>query len=335
MDVRQIEVDAGAADERLDKLVARVWPDHSRSFWHRHIAAGRVRVNGRAEKGGYLVKAGQIVSCAFELEAPPVLSAPDPDGAVLPEWVVYCDADLLVINKPRSLVVHPSAGHWTDSVVHRLLPWLPQADGEVRPGVVHRLDRDTSGLMVLARNARARERLSTAIQERTVTRQYVAVVRGTLHPETGTIEAPIGRDPANRLKMAVVQDGREARTHYRMAARWAGASLLVCTLDTGRTHQIRVHVAALGHPVLGDLTYGGRHAAFTSGQLLHAGRLSFSHPITGEALVFESAPPDDWMRLTELGTPRVTSPRLYDETTGPDTAQWLSDRGFSEVLRSC
>ncbi len=333
MDVRQIEVASDAADERLDKLVARVWTDHSRSFWHRQITAGRVRVNGRAEKGGYLVRAGQIVSCAFEPEAPLILSAPDPGAAVLPDWVVYCDADLLVINKPRQLVVHPSAGHWTDSVVHRLLPWLPQADGEVRPGVVHRLDRDTSGLMVLARNARARERLSRAIQERTVTRQYVAVVRGTLRPEMGTIDAPIGRDPANRLKMAVVQDGREARTHYRTAARWDGASLLVCTLDTGRTHQIRVHAAALGHPVLGDTSYGGRHAAFAAGQMLHAGRLSFFHPASGEAMVFESAPPEDWKQLTELGTPEVASPWLYDSTAGPDTAHWLSERGFSEVLR--
>lgn len=333
MDVRQIEVDADAVDERLDKLVARVWADHSRSFWHRQIAAGRVRVNGRAEKAGYLVKAGQIVRCALEPEAPPTLSASNPEAAALPDWVVYCDADLLVINKPRHLVVHPSAGHWTDSVVHRLLPWLPQADGEVRPGVVHRLDRDTSGLMVLARNARARERLSLAIQERTVTRQYIAVVRGTLHPETGTIDAPIGRDPANRLKMAVVQDGRTARTHYRTAARWAGASLVVCTLDTGRTHQIRVHVAALGHPVLGDMTYGGRHAAFSAGQMLHAGRLSFLHPATGETLVFESAPPEDWDQLTALGTPDVASPRLYDEAAGPDTAQWLSERGFSDVRR--
>lgn len=329
MESRQIRVNEGQSGQRLDRLVSESWPDHSRSFWKRHIESGRVRVNGRAEKSGYLVKAGQLVDAQFQEELPRSLAALSDGAEDWPDWVLYHDAAIIVINKPRHLVVHPSAGHWGDSVVHRLLPWLPRTDGELRPGVVHRLDRDTSGLMVLARSARAKEVLSHAIQERTVTRQYVAVVRGHLEPPDGRVEAPLGRDPANRLRMAVVHGGREARTRYRTLAMWAGYSLMDCTLDTGRTHQIRVHLAALGHPVVGDPVYGGRHPEFTAGQLLHAGRLSFRHPVTDEQMEFVAPPPPDWSALKAWGEPLVSSPWVYQPGRDPATVQWLSELGIS------
>lgn len=329
-----IKVEEEGAGERLDRFLAQRWADRSRSYWQRQIERGQVRVNGRAEKAGYILKAGQVVEADLEDAEEPTLVAPQGEPRALPPWVCYMDAAIVVIDKPRHLVVHPSAGHWHDSVVHQLLPWLPYEAGEWRPGVVHRLDKDTSGLMVLARSRVARERLSAAIQARAVTRQYVAVVRGHFHPPDGLIEAPLGRDPVHRLKMAVVYGGREARTHYRTLARWAGASLVECTLDTGRTHQIRVHAASLGHPVIGDPLYGGRLEGFMEGQLLHAGRLAFHHPITGEPMAFVAPPPEDWRGLSALGRAEVLASWVYQPGVDPGTTQWLSELGIDACERN-
>ncbi|NMP21637.1 RluA family pseudouridine synthase [Sulfobacillus sp. DSM 109850] len=309
---------------RLDRFLQSFGPDRSRAFWQRQIEAGRVLVNGRREKAGYVLKPGQTVQVEPVKEMPPALKAAQGSDAGLPDWVVYLDEHLMVVNKPRGLVVHPSAGHWQDSLVHRLLPWLPHEEGEWRPGVVHRLDRDTSGLMVLARHQKAREALSVAIQARQVTRQYVAVARGRLAPEKGVIDAPLGRDPRQRLRMAVVYGGREARTHYRTVARWPGMSLLALTLETGRTHQIRVHLASLGHPVVGDPLYGGRLEPFRHGQLLHAGRLAFEHPVSKKRLAFTALPPSDWAQLAQFGAPEIAAPYVYAEGVEPTTPQWLS-----------
>jgi 23S rRNA pseudouridine1911/1915/1917 synthase len=315
---------------RLDRWLTLQWPEHSRAFWQRQILHGAVLVNGRQEKAGYAVKAGQVITVQMNVEQPqgqePRWGEPSP---AWPAWVLYHDDEIIVCNKPRGMVVHPAAGHWHDSLVHHLLPWLggtPDPD-ELRPGIVHRLDRDTSGLLVVARREEAKVFLSGAIQAREVTRRYVALVRGHLEPAHGVIEAPIGRDPRHRLKMAVVYNGRPARTHYETLAIWPGVSLLGCALETGRTHQIRVHLAAMGHPVLGDPLYGGRAPLFTHGQMLHAGFLSFNHPRDGRRCRFVAPVPDDWVSLHALGTAQVTHPWVYGAEADVKTDHWLSDLG--------
>ncbi len=325
MPTRRAEVPAAGAGMRLDRFLADAWPDYSRSFWRRQIDGGRVRVDGRAEKkAGYPLRSGQTVAVEVGEEVHPDLNGLADVPREWPSWVVYHDASVIVINKPRNLVVHPAPGHWLDSVVAELLPWLPRSDGQVRPGVVHRLDRDTSGLMVLARTLRATNQLSQAIQRREVVRQYVAVVRGHLAPAQGVIEAPIGRHPRQRLKMAVVVDGRPARTRYRSVAQWPGFSMVQCTLETGRTHQIRVHLSSLGHPVVGDGLYGGKHPDFVAGQLLHAARIRFLHPEHGQVMEFLASPPSDWSGITAWGPAEITEPRLFPDADQPTTAQWLS-----------
>ena len=335
MDPRRAEVAQAQEGWRLDRVLAEVWPDHSRSFWQRQIAAGNVTVEGRQQKkGGYLLKAGQLLLAQVPEEPRERLVWENGAPFKWPDWVLYYDQEIIVINKPRGLTAHPSPGHWNDSVVHRLWPWLSAVPGDWRPGVVHRLDRDTSGAMVLARTARARELLSQAIQERQVQRDYLAVVRGHPTPPLGTIEAPIGRDPAHRLKMALVLNGRFARTHYRTVASWAGFSLLACRLDTGRTHQIRVHLASWGHPVLGDTLYGGGHPLFSAGQLLHAGRLRFQHPMNSQLATFFAPVPQDWGLLARLGPAQIESSYLFDEDEGPLTQPWLTQLGVASASRS-
>lgn len=278
---------------RLDRLLQEWGPSHSRTYWQRQILQGRIQVNGRAARASYTVQGGDAVSIT-QAPAAPVPAAWNTGALVDGEWVVYQDKDLVVVNKPRNLVVHPSHGHEDDSVVHRLAPWLAVESEDFRPGVVHRLDRDTTGLLVLARSETVRTRLSDMIQDREVHRDYLAVVTGRLPEPAGVIDAPIGRDPGNRLKMAVVYSGRHARTHYRTLAAWDKVSLVQLTLETGRTHQIRVHLASAGHPVQGDPLYARAGSPFKA-QLLHAARLSFRHPVSGEPLCFWQMPPaEDW-----------------------------------------
>lgn len=325
MPSRHRDVPEESDGQRLDVFLAQSWPDHSRSFWHRQITAGRVSVDGRVVRAGTPLRVGQLVEARFEVEVFQAL--PPTEVHDYPSWVVYSDPNVIVINKPRGLVVHPSAGHWDDSVVSRLLPWLPSVDDHVRPGVVHRLDRDTTGLMVLARTENAREVLSRAIERREVVREYVAVVRGRLDPPTGVIDAPLGRNPFQRIKMAVVLNGRSARTRYRTLAQWGGASFMQCTLETGRTHQIRVHLASLGHPVLGDDLYGGRHPNFVHGQLLHAGRLRFIDPDGGDVREFLAAPPEEWSPISELGDAEILHSEVFSGLHQPLTKDWLAQLG--------
>ncbi len=292
------------AGRRLDRVICEWRPEYSRTFWQRQIHSGRVRLNGQIAKAGTIVQGGDEV--VIERVNIPSLRPDRPTRPMDLSWIMYQDDYLIVVNKPRYLVVHPSRGHEDDSVVHRLLPLLPNQGDDFRPGVVHRLDRDTTGLLVLARTDFAKARLSQMIQKREVRRDYIAVIHGHMDPPEGIIDAPIGRHQHNRLKMAVVRNGRDARTRYRTLATWAAGSLLQLTLETGRTHQIRVHLSAMGRYVVGDPLYGGPEAARNgTGQLLHALRLAFRHPITQDPLCFWHYPPLDW-RQALLGVGQAT-----------------------------
>jgi 23S rRNA pseudouridine1911/1915/1917 synthase len=214
--------------------------------------------------------------------------------------VVYEDEDLIVVDKPRGVVVHPAYGHEQDTVVNGLVYrniTLSQLGGELRPGVVHRIDKDTSGLVMFAKTDAAYHGLSEQLRNHTVTREYVAIVHGVLSHDEGTIDAPVGRDPKNRQRMGIVDNGKDAITHFAVTHRYTEYTSVTCRLETGRTHQIRVHFAYIGHPLAGDPLYGRRHTLPIHGQALHAQILGFVHPTTGATLMFESPIPEDMQTL--------------------------------------
>jgi 23S rRNA pseudouridine1911/1915/1917 synthase len=318
----ELAADERASGMRLDRFLAQSIGSISRTRLKSLILEGRVEVNARAIKDPeYRVNASDRFSLALPEPEPA-----KPKGESIPLDVVYEDNDLIVIDKPAGLVVHPAAGNQTGTLVNALIAHcgasLSGIGGEKRPGIVHRLDKDTSGLLVVAKNDRAHRSLAAQFADhgRTgdLSRAYLAFVWGAPKPERGIVDAPIGRDPRSRVKMAVRKDGREAITHYATRERFGGgkpgeafASLVACELETGRTHQIRVHMARLGHPLLGDPVYGtgfrskeahlpqaARSAlAKLDRQALHAFRLAFAHPETGEVLEFESELPSDLKRL--------------------------------------
>jgi 23S rRNA pseudouridine1911/1915/1917 synthase len=254
-------------------------------------------VDNRPRKAAFRLRAGQRVQVLAPATDP---LAVDPEP--LPLDVVYEDADVLIVNKPAGLAVHPAPGHPRGTLVNAVLarvPGLPSSGGALRPGIVHRLDKDTSGLLVIGKTVDAYRRLTAQLRARTIVRQYLVIVRGTVLDDRGSIVAPVGRDPHHRTRMAVIPHGRPAVTHYRVRERFAGATLLECRLETGRTHQIRVHLLHLGHPVLGDPVYGRVRVPEMRRQALHAARLEFAHPRTGERLAFTAPPPDDVAALLE------------------------------------
>jgi 23S rRNA pseudouridine1911/1915/1917 synthase len=302
---------ATAAAARLDRFLAEQTEDLSRSAAARLIKSHLVRVNGHTAGPADRVAAGDVV----EFEIPEAyVSEVAPEA--IPLEVVYEDDDLAVINKPAGMVVHPAPGHHTGTLVHALLGrgggWSA-VGGVSRPGIVHRLDKGTSGLIVVARNDAAHRNLSAQLKDRSLSRTYMAIVRGLVKDEAGELDGPIGRDPKERKRMAVVSGGRYARTRYEVVERRGGHTLLRCALDTGRTHQIRVHLAALGYPVTGDAEYGGGEAG-VSRPLLHAWRLRLRHPRTGDEMNFEALPPDDfaefWSALSNSppGSPGRSAP---------------------------
>jgi 23S rRNA pseudouridine1911/1915/1917 synthase len=286
------EVTAGpeVRGRRLDVFLFEQGLFPSRAQAQKAVAAGRVTVNGVRVKAGYRLRPKDRVSVHLEPPEPSVLVPED-----IPLEVVYEDSDLLVINKPQGLVVHPAPGHPRGTLVNALLrrcPDLSGIGGSLRPGVVHRLDKDTSGLMVVAKNDFTHLELARQLQERTLRRVYLALVHGR-PPLTGTVRAPVGRHQRDRKKMAVrTEGGKEAVTHYRVREYFPDYALLEVSLETGRTHQIRVHLASLGHPVVGDPLYGRRRPPLpVPGQLLHACRLAFRHPRNGERLEFTAPLP--------------------------------------------
>ncbi len=301
----------GRAGDRLDVYVAAN-SDLSRARVQALVAEGRVRVDGRVARKADRLEAGQEIEVRVpppeELEAQPEDLALD---------VLFEDPSLLVVNKPSGMVTHPAPGHPTGTLVNALLAHtedLSGIGGKLRPGIVHRLDRYTSGLMVVAKSDRAHHALSEAIQQREIKRLYIAASWGHLSESPLEVNAPIGRDPVERRRMAVVEKGRHAVTRFRVVERWIGAELLRVTLGTGRTHQIRVHLAHIGHPVVGDAVYGvgwergmggkARQWARTLGkrmerQFLHSWRLSFEHPVSGELMRFELPLPADLQTCAE------------------------------------
>jgi 23S rRNA pseudouridine1911/1915/1917 synthase len=276
---------------RLDLYLASLLVGQSRSQVQRLIAQGRVRVNDAPARAGGRLRVGDRLS--WELP-PPTPSKLEAEAMEL--RVLYEDDDLLVIDKPAGLVVHPGPGHSTGTLVHGLLgrgPGWSTIGGTERPGIVHRLDRDTSGLMVVARNDEAHRDLARQLERRIMTRRYRAIVVGEVADQAARIEARIGRDPKNRQRMAVVADGKEAITEFRRLGVAEGHSLLEVTLRTGRTHQIRVHLAYIHHPILGDPVYG-RRSAIISRPALHAQALTLRHPRTGKTMTWQAPPPADF-----------------------------------------
>jgi 23S rRNA pseudouridine1911/1915/1917 synthase len=286
------------AGTRLDRYLAAVVPDLSRTRAHTLIEAGAVRVDGRLGRASLLLEPGQSVEVSPATAAPAPSALPPLAPEAIPVPIIYEDDHLIVINKPAGLVAHPAPGHPTGTVVNALLSHLTPAGAapSERPGIVHRLDKDTSGLMVIARDEVALAHLAEQMKEHRTIKRYLALVEGHMPVPEGVIEAPIGRDPRQRQRMAlvsVVGGGREARTRFRVVREMRGRSLLELQLETGRTHQIRVHLAAVGHPVVGDPTYGRPQAPLPPRQFLHAAHLEFEHPVTGAWMTFDAPLPPD------------------------------------------
>jgi 23S rRNA pseudouridine1911/1915/1917 synthase len=293
--MHEIEATPEERGERLDVVLARRLPHLTRSRIQQLIRAAAVRCNGAPPKAGYPVRPGDRI----ELEEVPREVERPPTAEAIPLRVLHEDADLLVLDKAPGLVVHPAAGNWSGTLVNALLHHsasLSSGTAQVRPGIVHRLDKDTSGCMVVAKNDTAHLRLSKQFAAREVLKIYLATVRGVPRPTEGTIDEPIGRHPRHRKRMAVVRSasGRNARTDYRVLRNFGTHSLVECRLHTGRTHQIRVHMDHVGHPLCGDPIYGKE--ADWPRLMLHAWKLGFHHPATEKWMVFEAPIPEDFRR---------------------------------------
>ena len=309
---------------RLDKWLAERFPQVSRQRWQEWIEAGGVRVNGERVKPAYKLRPGDHIVGTLPPDRPPDVDLrPEP----IPIEIVYEDEHLLVVNKPCGLTVHPAPGHPHGTLVNALLAYAPrlsQGSAPFRPGIVHRLDKDTSGLLIVARTDRAHARLAADLQRRAIERRYLALVWGEPRWTQHVVELPIGRHPVERKRMSAFPPekaphwARAARTHFTVRQRWRGFTLLEAQLDTGRTHQVRVHASAIGHPIVGDPLYGGRRrlpatlypphvrarmqAALDAlpAQLLHAYALAFPHPITGELIRLEAPLPEPFQRFLDL-----------------------------------
>lgn len=287
--------------KRLDGFIGESSGEISRSFAAKLIESGAVTVNGLAETSKkYKVAEGdEIEVCVPEPES---IDAKPED---IPLDIVYEDDDLLVVNKPRGMVVHPAPGNYTGTLVNALMYHcgenLSAINGCLRPGIVHRIDKDTSGLLVVAKSDRAHESLSAQLAQHSVTRRYTALVYNNLKEDEGTVDAPIGRDPGDRFRRAVTdRNGKRAVTHWRVLERFGRFTLIEARLETGRTHQIRVHMSYIRHPLAGDQLYGPKKQPFSfSGQLLHAGILGFNHPADGRYMEFKAEPPEEFRKVLE------------------------------------
>lgn len=281
--------------DRIDKAVSMLDSEWSRTQVQQWIKEGNILVNGNPVKSNYKCSINDKIEILI----------PDPEVLdVLPEEmnldIYYEDKDVLVVNKPRGMVVHPAPGHLTGTLVNGLMAHckdLSGINGVLRPGIVHRIDKDTSGLLMVAKNDMAHESLVNQLVEKTVTRKYKAIVHGVIPHDFGTIDAPLGRDPKDRQSMTVVDNGKHAVTHFHVLERFSAFTFVECQLETGRTHQIRVHMKYIGYPLAGDPKYGPKKTLEIDGQALHAGILGFTHPRSGEYLEFEAPLPADFEHL--------------------------------------
>ncbi|MFU1768799.1 RluA family pseudouridine synthase [Mammaliicoccus sciuri] len=282
---------------RIDKLLPDLNPDWSRNQIQDWIKLGLVEVNGKVIKANYKTKFNDVIVVTEK-----VIEEVDIVAEDLGIEVYYEDKDVAVVYKPKGMVVHPAPGHYTGTLVNGLMyviKDLSGINGEIRPGIVHRIDKDTSGLLMIAKNDIAHRGLVEQLVDKTVTREYTALVHGNIPHEFGTIEAPIGRNPKERQEMAIVDDGKEAVTHFNVIEKFEKYTLVKCQLETGRTHQIRVHMKHIGFPLVGDPKYGPKKTMNIGGQALHAGLLGFEHPVTGEYIEKEAPLPEYFETLLE------------------------------------
>ncbi|MBQ3284982.1 MAG: RluA family pseudouridine synthase [Ruminococcus sp.] len=296
----EFTVDAADAGVRIDKYLSDVSEDLSRSAASRLIFEENVTVNGEPVKKNYKTEAGDLIVVLTD-EPQPVDITPED----IPLEVVYEDGHLLVVNKPKGMVVHPAPGHYSGTLVNALMyhcgESLSGINGELRPGIVHRIDKNTSGLLVVAKSDIAHAGLSEQIKDHSFTREYLAICYGNIKEDERTVDAPIGRHKTDRKKMCVTElNSKPAITHIRVLERYDGFTYILCRLETGRTHQIRVHLAHIGHPIAGDDVYGPSKVITTlGGQCLHAYKLGFIHPVTGEYLEFTADPPESFVKFRE------------------------------------
>ena len=288
-------------EERIDKTVSLLIDSLSRSFIQKQLKEGRILVNGKPVRANYRLRAEDEIR--FQL---PEAMEPDIEPEDIPLDILYEDEDLLVVNKPKGMVVHPAAGHYSGTLVNALMyhcrDSLSGINGVLRPGIVHRIDRDTTGSLLVCKNDSAHLSIAGQLKEHSIVRKYRAIVHGVMEENEGCIDIPIGRHPTDRKKMAAgVRNGKEAVTHYRVLERFAAHTFVECRLETGRTHQIRVHMEYIGHPVLGDTVYGNRKSPFhLQGQTLHAMVLGFIHPRSGLYIETVAPLPDYFSHLLQV-----------------------------------
>lgn len=292
------QIGLGEDDERLDKWISNAFPDLSRSYIQKCIKDNDVLVNDKPQKAGYRLKIDDEIIFHIPEAVEPAIEAEN-----IPLDILYEDDDLLIVNKPKGMVVHPAPGHYSGTLVNAVMyhckDQLSGINGVMRPGIVHRIDRDTTGSLIVCKNDRSHNAIAAQLKEHTITRKYRAIVHGVIAQDNGTVRASIGRDPKDRKKMAVNEvNGKSAVTHYTVLQRFQKHTYIECQLETGRTHQIRVHMASIGYPILGDDVYGRKNSAESlNGQVLHAMVIGFMHPATDEYVEVTAPLPEYFNRL--------------------------------------
>lgn len=299
--MEEYELTADESGERIDKFLSRNYENLSRSYIQKLLKDGNIIVNKLAVKANYKIASGDVIHIRIP-ESEPLDILPEN----IPLDILYEDSDILIVNKPKGMVVHPSPGHYTHTLVNAVLYHcggnLSGINGVIRPGIVHRIDMNTTGSLLICKNDRAHQILAEQLKEHSITRRYHAIVHGNIKEDSGTVDAPIGRHPADRKKMSTKsQHGRHAVTHYRVLERFGSYTYIECELETGRTHQIRVHMSSIGHPILGDDVYGPARCPFKlEGQTLHAKTLGIVHPSTKEYMEFDAPLPQYFQNLLTM-----------------------------------